>query len=1238
MLSRDQPAQWQPTYLRRIVLCLFIAAFCGIIIALEVLSHVSQSRSGLASSEESRHYSWTYAPAAIIIFITALWTRVEFQAKQSAPWRSMNDEAENANRSVLLDYISDMQPVAIWKALKNKDLIVTAGISCTLLLRLAIIFSTSLFTLKETNVVRNNVSIQLNDYFTADDATFNGPGMQPYVLLNAILFENASYPEGTSPTAAFQTFSAPNLPADSNLTVPVEGMQTDLDCEEADLLIKTWKRVTSEFANFNSFKDVQERAVNEISSPSCTISNFSLGEAAVIGQPYMNLPYYAEFVNTTCDNSNESVYLAYLVEFHGKTPVNKDGSQDMVLDRSTQLICRGNYSRISLLAHGGATTDANSTVKTERVGSNSSTFPNISTTDISRWINKYRTQTLQSQFGSQVTDSSAFHASDGRYGNSIYLNDALEIGALIAGVTGDIQQLFEPAMLQEIATSYYKAEGAQLLHGGLAKKHSSLTSGSAIVRENRVVMTSLSLRVIEVCLALVILQVIAILVLDPARALPPDDPNRVSSIGAILHSSPFLQRILRGTGGMSLETLEKYLATSKFVAQRTENGIFIEVTNDDHEDLVPHDDNTDESRNNCQSWTPFPSRIFRIIGSVLVLLIIVALEVILHFSEINDGLGDVSNVTYKHYLWTTIPAIVMVLIGLFYGSLSSNIRTIAPYAQLRQSTGVKFEQSLGMNFLDALDITNVFRSIQAKQFAVLATTLAVLGTSFLNIVTSGLFSTVEVPRTVQLNLTQDTVFSTTGLFAGDSSYRTIGNEKGQVIADQILLDNLTYPQWTYDGFVFPTLSIESNSNWTEEGVYMEARVPALRISHSCETKTGVKLNITKHDDGYSFTLNWPAFTRDPFGPNKTITLEADNLVEVLSTQQKYFGFAHSASTATDAEGLTGNASVTIFAWGYFGNGTPDHITAMTCTNVPEIVQTDVRFELPGFNITDVHPPIPDESTAHRRLDIPLSSAPWTTQDDVNTLNGIVPLPEYYDLDGFFTALVLGRYGIPLETLGNASEDAATISAIKRQLSIVQSQEFNNYTRVDANGTLDDFPLFGNVTLPTRLRVVQSMASTRVLDVLLACIVILGIFGSFAMNTDHVLPKSPTSIAAVGSLLADSNFLQQYGSLLGEYSDKALGRDILSHSRLFLVDGENVHLQGKETMKSAMVGKGENLTIYVSEFTSMENLNQPEEHDQENKGLHGGSQEEGIQEDRVSEEDVREQVKDAAQTGEGRDIL
>jgi putative Ca2+/H+ antiporter (TMEM165/GDT1 family) len=167
--KEDQKYGWRPGYLQRRVLIAFIVVFCAVIAALEVLNYISQVNYRIASSVNSRHYAWTYGPTAILTVIAALWSRVEFQAKQYAPWQAMQEGPTEASQSVLLDYLSPMQPVALFKAFRNRNLVVFSSISCSLFLSLALVLSTGLFALREDQIQRNGVEIQLLDTFLSGD-------------------------------------------------------------------------------------------------------------------------------------------------------------------------------------------------------------------------------------------------------------------------------------------------------------------------------------------------------------------------------------------------------------------------------------------------------------------------------------------------------------------------------------------------------------------------------------------------------------------------------------------------------------------------------------------------------------------------------------------------------------------------------------------------------------------------------------------------------------------------------------------------------------------------------------------------------------------------------------------------------------------------------------------------------------------------------------------------------------
>lgn len=101
-------------------------------------------------------------------------------------------------------------------------------------------------------------------------------------------------------------------------------------------------------------------------------------------------------------------------------------------------------------------------------------------------------------------------------------------------------------------------------------------------------------------------------------------------------------------------------------------------------------------------------------------------------------------------------------------------------------------------------------------------------------------------------------------------------------------------------------------------------------------------------------------------------------------------------------------------------------------------------------------------------------------------------------------------------------------------------------------------LFGNGTPPTtvvdpdRPRLSQDTTSTRVLEALLGTMLVLAALATALLGTDHILPKSPCSIAAVASLLADSNaILQRYSHGLGTETETVSYKTI-SHEECLLI--------------------------------------------------------------------------------------
>jgi hypothetical protein len=62
--SGGRTQMWQPIWLRKTVLCGFVAAFIVMLLSTALLYHFSLVNQGLSTQSEVNHYGWKYGPTA----------------------------------------------------------------------------------------------------------------------------------------------------------------------------------------------------------------------------------------------------------------------------------------------------------------------------------------------------------------------------------------------------------------------------------------------------------------------------------------------------------------------------------------------------------------------------------------------------------------------------------------------------------------------------------------------------------------------------------------------------------------------------------------------------------------------------------------------------------------------------------------------------------------------------------------------------------------------------------------------------------------------------------------------------------------------------------------------------------------------------------------------------------------------------------------------------------------------
>lgn len=748
------------------------------------------------------------------------------------------------------------------------------------------------------------------------------------------------------------------------------------------------------------------------------------------------------------------------------------------------------------------------------------------------------------------------------YGPTGWAALPLQIGLTL--MSDNLQRIFDFNGLQDAVSTYYRTMTTQLVHKALFEQVPSTSDGTAFVNENRVTIEDLSLCGMETCLALMVVLVIVMLVLVSRNETAPYNLSSLSAVASVLARSHEFCQGLRGTGAASLDRLRDALVGGKYYCHRGPEGLSIMVDGTQRGSVAPIQENAVRSR------APFPGLIARIVIFAAIAMTIVALETVYQVSRRNEGLGAVNTDDYMHFLWTLVPAAVMISIELLFLCIDFNTRCLAPFVQLHQATGGLLERSMTADYLDTVNAANIFQSIRLREWPVLATTILMLITPLLTIVTSGLYSAIQTPHSINVEFQRETIFTS------NEDLLSTKNDGSLELAGLILLDNLSYPRWTYEGLAFPELSVlDDFKNVSKSPSFsdslVEVVVPALRPALSCRlhTKLDMQTNFTVRNLNINVTQEYC---------NQGHSSEQDTISLFIVEPNTHFGMAlpkndfGSYSTPNLCSNIT-------YVWGHVGATDVDQLALLACNETTETVNASVHLQLPDLTIDTHKPPVTDESTA-RRLDIYQPSPLYHTLS-------LPTIPTSESFDNFFQALAYGKYATPIDTLGIAADNEKVADTVKFIHKVIMTQFYSNFTRVvDKNVTATLPPLVGNTTDASHWRLFQDAHSTRILEGLLGAILVLGILATTLMNTDGVLPKNPCSIAAVASLFADSNVLERYVSGSGkEYLQRTF-----ANSRFFLgwVDDDDDDDKGNAsssevTLVNGDVKEGKKFTIYVRDM-------------------------------------------------------
>ncbi|KAL2822252.1 hypothetical protein BDW59DRAFT_149613 [Aspergillus cavernicola] len=716
--------------------------------------------------------------------------------------------------------------------------------------------------------------------------------------------------------------------------------------------------------------------------------------------------------------------------------------------------------------------------------------------------------------------------------------------------TEEMTEWQDAKVLKEAAETSMPALAAQIAYFYLLhpSDETAIINGSMTSQQQRLVVRTLSFGLMEGTFGLLLLLTVAMFFIAP-RAVCPRDPTSIGGLAMILAPSTALHHSYQGTASWDFKTLKKATEDQQYQAAISDSTFLLaeSIPNSGVDNPPLQKSSSSDQANKIRWWRPLSATIpMQSLVFGLPIGLIIALEVLYQHSQKHHGVADIkSEDSYARYAYAYLPALAMFLVGVLYDSIDLTARLMQPYSLLRKNPQ-RADRGLFNAQAGKWSPSSLFDSIRLGFPAVAATSVAIIVAKLLSIAVSGLFSPEPSVWGSPISAIRTDDFDFTNYYADVD-----GTMDGNTLSGMLILNtNLSYPQWTYEDLAFPAIQLQnhgdiantvtsnSSSSGGSSGRTVQMNLPAVRVQTNC----------TILDDTNSDIL----FTAGP-NPDTQISLRVhvpnycDNFNQTWHfSNPSYFGSANEASPAVTAVSRGVQPPIAeqndcarwiTFAGYAHNNSTTNNVnnnntvSALLCSPYFESVQTTVTFTLPSLTIDPSNPPIirNENNTKHlasfnNKTQLPEEDDVFVTPSKLTQLEAPYELPYPVDVDQMFSAVAFGRGGTPITELVGPQNIGNLQKAIQHTFGILQAQHVNYQFRIprtlDATNANDNGGNVLNGTLhnPNRVRMVQSGISTRILEAILAVMLVCALIAFWTMDTWHILPMEPGSIAVVLGLL------------------------------------------------------------------------------------------------------------------------
>jgi hypothetical protein len=1184
-MTATSPRLWVPSSLQRRTLLAFAILFASLAVIIGVLLHISNRNQGLASPAHRYHYLWTYFPSTTFIVISGLWYLVESNSKLLAPWRAIVDRPTDVSTSLRLDYSSEFRYVTLFTSAKNADWPVFIAVVGTFSLNIIIILSTGLLTVQSRAVVNANATFHLSTVFNrASEVQIPTQGL----LTTHGLRYGLEFPNGTTSTFAYQTLDTSGLPksvSDSRLIVDAFYPQSscvNISGEWSFGYVQYRQNMSRVFPGVK--RDLQWPGCRQrgawgfkmdpgLVRTAAGLETYSL---SVVPNPCEGTlapnTTWKQFgvlaSSMTLVDTNTSMADARKRYVQGTTTndtvgfgedVNGDGSiyfqaipSAMLSSKIAGIVCttspRLGKAELSVSRDVLKVTAAieDREQLDQRLGWQLQRAMYAALTNDAEYLTGYNsTPYIGSDFSLEKYSA--------QYAPFFQLvNDTNPRKAVKDIVDTDFLMKSVPAVIDRIAV--------QIAATDYFTDSQQETTGFMEVVQDRLVVTPLSCGFILGLLGLVTFIASAlctwsdgVVICDPATFA-----GTASLLVDRLDVLAMIQELDAKQTAHADRTYDKDNSLTVIAASASEGAL-----------------DKDESKITTIVWWNPWSALLPI--SFLVLLLpcagIALLEALFRLSQGSDGIATVSANRYTQYTWLYVPILLIFSLNSLFDAISSTNRTLQPYISMRERPSLA-SVSTKVDLIHRTTVSALFKAVKSGHLGVIAALAATLLGWTLPIAASSLFAARDVHQTMTIGLRQKDHFNPSSSLVSSSSV----HDNFLPLPGLILYNNLSQPRWTYGKYAFPQLDFaQSSVNRTQyPTAYATLRLelPAIYGVANCTVQQNAK---------WAVDLSGNRTTTDPSGRIfPVITLEAKtpegcpampcdlmaSLDDFYMANWKSFAQVQSFNNITTFR--QGAASYNTSASSYHGgtvlpahcprsvmctakgtaharyvddvpgaNTTRPTLNAgkvMHCSPYVEQELVQLELALPGFTMMSSKPPVPVVGTRQFFSETELIS-------NAN-FGWYLPHKAFVESEGhtaesddFFRAVTSTSGGI--DPVAIASNDANGMQALNHRIDeiygMVVAQVYSEKRRFAGLATDSSSDLNGTIIAVTTSRIFQDEASTRIIQVVLAAMIICALGTILFTDGRRILPDRPCSIATIAGLLSRSSLLGDRAYLLDQDS-------------------------------------------------------------------------------------------------------